>query len=252
MTSLNTTGIDSLQSEEPDAPPEVLEDDVSLPALAKVSLKSGGGLREVSAGALLDMVVLANGPVWVGVDVASRAFVRPSWASTSASVPLLSVVRGRIGDGGGEPDPASPESVLLSGAPEIAGELPLRQARRLLRGIVAPMGLPPLGFAGPSIAYSTLGVERGSVCVLPLQRGLVLRSDSEGGLRARFNWAGSEQELPVVDRGLKQALSVPRRPLRGSGIDKALGWRPRYLVVALASPLRGYCAKVVASVLPEP
>ncbi len=165
----------------------------------------------------------------------------------------LCLVRGRIASDAPLFDPSRPEGVLLEEPPVLFGGAGPLQARRILGSAVAPAGRPLLGFNGPSIAYWQLQGDHGSVAVVEVGRELALRWGTDGGLRARFRWGGTDQDLPVLDATLVDRLAGTRTsPIPPAALRRRLGWEPYFLVVALTGPRGGHCYKVVASALPRP
>lgn len=208
--------------------------------------------------ALVDLVpeaALASLPAGESVEE-NEPVLRPAPLVEGASVELApySVVRGVIADPNPLFDPARPEAVVLEGPPNLASPMRKGSIRRRLKALLAPPEQPLLGFLGPSVPYWELAGTRGSLALVELRRGpQILRRSGEHQLRARFSWAGVEQELPVLDPRLARSLwGVRRFPLSGAAIAKRAGFLPRFLLVALTGPRRGHCYKVVAAALPSP
>jgi hypothetical protein len=166
----------------------------------------------------------------------------------------LSVVRGFVSERALLFDPARPESVGLVGPPEVRSSLRRGSTRRRLRSLLAPEDQPLLGFAGPSVPYWELRGNRGSLALVELPRGpQLVRREGEHQVRARFLWAGIDQELPLLDPRLAKALwGVRRYPIGGQALAKRVGSVPRFLLVALTGPRKGHCYKVVAAALGRP
>jgi hypothetical protein len=92
-----------------------------------------GRRRLAPAGGALDLLLLARGPrEWVGVDLASGAYVRfthPGADAPAGARPGRSALRLTLGEP--EPlDPARPEAVALNGEPELLPP-PRRRSTRL-------------------------------------------------------------------------------------------------------------------------
>jgi len=177
----------------------------------------------------------------------------PSPEPSGGQLQPLCLVRGRIASEAPLFDPSRPEGVLLEQPPVLVGGAGPLQARRILGSLVAPLGRPLLGFNGPSIAYWRLQGNHGSVALVEVGRELALRWGTDGGLRARFRWGGTEQDLPVLDATVVDRLGGTRTsPIPPAALRRRLGWEPYFLVAALTGPRGGHCYKVVASALPRP
>jgi hypothetical protein len=157
------------------------------------------------------------------------------------------------------PDPerddlAHPEAVTAVRVSEALGTLRGRRARRLLRGLTAPVEPHLLGFPGTSSPYWEFRGMRPSVALVAPSRGpLLFRRDPDGTPWARFGWPRSDNWLPVEDRRAIAALwAVQRDHLSGKELAGALGFRPQYLVVALSRPRHGHCYKTIVAFLPRP
>ncbi len=220
-----------------------------------------GARADRAPGARLTCAVLSTGPEeWVGVDLASGAFLRARPGAVGA--PALpgewspfDVVVLEIGEDTEPPDPARPEVVAVTGTPERTGRLRRRVARRLLRQLCAPeqQGRTVLGTRGPSIAYVDLDVSTPSLVVVetsPRLFGCYLRDD--GNVACSFSWAGTTQSLPLLD-GLLRAAVLERspRPPDSASIGTAVGGKPGFLLVGLTAVRAGHAPKAVLSVLPR-
>lgn len=222
--------------------------------------------RSSAPGTRLRVLVLASGPGrCTGIDVASGAFVRGRWASAAdPEAPPYRLADAVIAADEAPPDPACPEDVLLERPPQPAGRLPRRRTEHYLRALEAPPGLPLLGFRGPAIPYWQVPGTHPSLALLRPTRGPQLaiasgQPDDAGhgpalpAARARFQWGGLEHSLPVADpRLVTLALATGRHRLSGDALARAVGYRPRYILVALTGPEGGHCYKSVATFLPPP
>ena len=208
--------------------------------------------RVVVAGAELRMLVLsADRSGAIGVDLESGAFVRTHWpVPPTERIVALDVVAAEIAGTPDPPDPACPEAVELAGAPRPAGRFTPRKAERYLAALHHPRRLPVLGFPGVSIPYWKLEGDRPSVALLDAAGGPEIHP-GPSGLECRFGWAGEIHQYPLADRGLNARLTAMGVQRLGSrDLTRLLEYRPRRLVVALTSPVDGYCHKTVAALLP--
>jgi hypothetical protein len=218
--------------------------------------------------------LLARGPEWVVVDVATGALVRsrasgwPVVATDSSLVagasldrdrgkphtgPELDVVEIELADDDEPSDPARPEAVMVRRAPERVGAPRRRSVRRILHDLLpTDPKRPLLGSLGPSISYVDLDGSRPSVAVVAPDRPPAFASDVVGTW-CQFSLGGRKHRLPVVDERLVEAKDRARDgALTGDAVVAAIGGAPRYLVVALGAPHRGQAPKLVLGVLPRP
>jgi hypothetical protein len=222
---------------------------------------------------VLRCLLLARGPEWVLVDVATGSLVRSrasGWpvVATDSSLaapspgtgrgehrtgPELDIVDIRLADDDEPPDPARPEAVMVMQAPERVGTPRRRAARRILHELVpADPRRPLLGSLGPSISYVDLDGSRPSVVVVPPDRPPAFSCDATGTW-CQFSLGGRKHRLPVVDERLIDAKDrAPGGTLTNDAVLEAIGGPPRYLVVALGAPHRGQAPKLVLGVLPRP
>jgi len=153
-------------------------------------------------GDVLRCLLLARGPEWVVVDVATGALVRsrasgwPVVATDSSLVshqhlgadrdgsysgPELDVVEIELADDDEPSDPARPEAVMVRRAPERVGIPRRRAVRRILHELLpADPKRPLLGSLGPSISYVDLDGSRPSVAVVAPDRAPAFASDTAG------------------------------------------------------------------------
>lgn len=216
-----------------------------------------GALATVAPGARLRCAVLASTTEeWVGVDLASGAFVRNA---AGGAVPdpgahgPLQVVDVVVGDPHEAPDPTRPEAVTLAEASEPLGTLEGRRARRLLRRLAAPEreGTPLLGRWGPSVAFEDLDGSTPSLVLVELDEdALELTHDDRGAPRCWIHWAGVRQALPVADPVAAAAAARAPERLRGRVVDDVLGYAPGFALAGLGAVQAGYVPKVLLSVLP--
>ncbi|MGO9964126.1 MAG: hypothetical protein ACLPUG_11940 [Acidimicrobiales bacterium] len=232
-----------------------------------------GAARTNRPGDVLRCLLLARGPEWVLVDVATGSLVRSrasGWpvVATDSSLaapspgtgrgehrtgPELDIVDIRLADDDEPPDPARPEAVMVMQAPERVGTPRRRAARRILHELVpADPRRPLLGSLGPSISYVDLDGSRPSVVVVPPDRPPAFSCDATGTW-CQFSLGGRKHRLPVVDERLIDAKDrAPGGTLTNDAVLEAIGGPPRYLVVALGAPHRGQAPKLVLGVLPRP
>jgi len=234
-----------------------------------------GTIRADQPGDVLRCILLATGPEWVAVDVASGALVRSrasGWpVGTADSGPSA---HGSPGDGNGrrpvttpeldvvdielaaddEPsDAARPEAVMVGHAPRWVGTPRRRALRRILQELLpVDPERPLLGSLGPSISYEDLDGTRPSVAVVAPDRAPVFTSDT-AGTWCQFSLGGRKHHLLVVDERVVEAADRPGRFAPGSPeVARAIGGVPRYLVIGLGAPRRGQAPKLVLGVLPRP
>lgn len=232
-----------------------------------------GTARTNRPGDVLRCLLLARGPEWVLVDVATGSLMRSrasGWpvVATDSSLaapasdrgrgeprtgPELDIVDIQLADDDEPPDPARPEAVMVLQAPERVGPPRRRAARRILHELLpADPKRPLLGSLGPSISYVDLDGSRPSVVVVAPDRPPAFSSDLTGTW-CQFSLGGRKHRLPVVDERLIDAKDrAPSGALTNDAVLKAIGGAPRYLVVALGAPHRGQAPKLVLGVLPRP
>ena len=112
---------------------------------------------------------------------------------------------------------------------------------------------PLLGTSGPSIAYAQLDGNRPSVALVKLSKRLAFeRSQRTNKLSATFPFYNHVVSFPLLDaRAVATFPSEENRVDRMRVLESHLGYRPGYLLLALAKVHNGYCKKVVVAVLPE-
>ena len=206
--------------------------------------------RVAVAGAELQLLVLASDAAGcIGVDLASGAFVRAHHPGGGSPLRPYDVATCRLGQSD-VPDWSRPELVTLAAPPRRAGRLRRRKAERYLRPLLHPPRPPLLGFGASAVPYWTLEGNQPSVTLIePARLGVVREGRA---LRCRFAWQGGYHDLPLQDRAI--AVVLDRLGRRGYGpaeLQRAAGFRPGRLLIAVTPPHRGYCYKAVAAVLPR-
>ena len=243
-----------------------------------------GSARANEPGDVLRCLLLARGPEWVAVDVASGAMLRSrasGWPVVPADSslaragahrgapassrggrthsrqphigPELDLVEIELAEDDEPTDPARPEAVMVRRAPELVGTPRRRAVRRILKDLLPTDARRPLlGSLGPSISYEDLDGSRPSVALVAPDRPPVFSWDATGTW-CQFSLGGRKHALPVVDERIVDADGRARggRPATDS-VEKAIGGAPRYLVVALGAPRRGQAPKLILGVLPRP
>ena len=151
-------------------------------------------------------------------------------------------------------DQAQPEAVTVAGLPTVLGTCRGRRVRRVLRDLLAAGEEHLLGFPGSSAPYWEFDGMRPSVAVVVPHRGpVLLRRREDDTVWTRFGWNRSDNWLPLEDRRAVAELERARRDrLSGKDLERALGFRPQLIVVALSRPRDGHCYKTVAALLPRP
>jgi hypothetical protein len=203
-------------------------------------------------------MVLGSGPDDVcALDLRTKALIRlrvDGHVGLHQELKAFDLVDAEIAADPERDDLAHPEAVTISGYPEVVGTTPKRQARRYLRALVAPNERNLLGFPGSAAPYWEFRGMRPSVAlVAPALGPLLFRRKTDDTTWARFGWARNDNWLPVEDPRATQCLwSTGKDRLTGKDLASALGFRPRYLLIALTPPRAGHCYKTVAALLPRP
>ena len=207
--------------------------------------------RVAVAGAQLRMLVLAaDRGGCVGVDMESGAFVRATFPGGADGLAPFDVAVGEITVPSEPVDQSRPESVALAAPPQRVGSVTPRRAERWLEPLQHPRRGTLLGFPGRAVPYWTLAGDRPSLTLVELAAGPQVRRTSFG-YECRFIWQGARHQLPLLDQRTLARLDEvgwPRYSARD--VQHLLGYRVRRLLVVLTPPSRGYCFKVVASLLP--
>ncbi|MGO9344682.1 MAG: hypothetical protein ACLP6E_19520 [Acidimicrobiales bacterium] len=203
-------------------------------------------------------MVLASGPDDVAaVDMRSGALARlrvAGFGRDSSELKPFDLVEASISFDPERDDLAHPEAVSITGFPEVVGSAPKRQARRRLRALVAPNERHLLGFAGSAAPYWEFrGMRPSLALVAPAMGPLLFRRQADDTTWARFGWSRSDNWLPVEDnRAISCLWAAGRDKLTGKDLATAIGFRPRYLLVALTPPRSGHCYKTIVAMLPRP
>ena len=203
-------------------------------------------------------MVLASGPDDVcALDLRTKALVRLRFderAGRRGELKAFDIVNAELAADPERDDLAQPEAVSISGHPEVVGTTSKHHARRLLRALVAPTERHLLGFAGSAAPYWEFRGMRPSIALVAPSIGpLLFRRQTDDTTWARFGWARNDNWLPVEDPRATACLwSTGKDRLTGKDLAGALGFRPRYLLVALTPPRAGHCYKTVTGLLPRP
>lgn len=230
-----------------------------------------GLARPEAVGTHLDLMILAWRPgSCEAIDLGSGALVRagfplgagrPDVPPVDTDAPTVrpdlvafDTVSATIAPSDDLFDPARPEAVTLMAPPQRTGRLNGRRARHYLEAVLAPAGKDLLGFPGSAAPYWSIKGSHPSVSLVEPERGPHLSTrPSQDVVRCRFGWGGIDHVLPVVDERLISALArTGRVSSAGALLANSLGFKPRYLLVALTPPIDGRCYKTVAAALPKP
>ena len=234
-----------------------------------------GAVRSDRPGEVLRCLLLAGGPEWVAVDVATGALVRSrasGWPVPTTdgdleaapgrredrfarleTAPGLDIVDIELASDDEPADPARPEAVMLRHPPARGGTPRRRAVRRILQELLpVDPKRPLLGSLGPSISYEDLDGSRPSVAVVAPDRAPIFASDASDTW-CQFGLGGRKHQLPVVDERILGARPGTRGAALGNdAVTRAIGGSPRYLVVGLGAPRQGQAPKLVLGVLPRP
>ena len=234
-----------------------------------------GAARVNSPGGVLRCLLLARGPEWVVVDVATGALVRSrasGWpvvttdsafaraTSSQAKVtgqahtgPELDVVEIELAADDEPSDPARPEAVMIQKAPQLLGTP--KAASRAPDPKRAAAGRPE---AAPSRLARPVDLLRGPRRLPPVGG----TGRSRPGPRFRLGQPRHvvpvhprrpQAPLPVLDERVVEVDGPSRGgTLAKEAVEKAVGGTPKYLVVALGAPRQGQSPKLVLGVLPRP
>jgi hypothetical protein len=145
-----------------------------------------------------------------------------------------------------------PESVEIATPLSVTGSMYGWRVDRILRNVSHPERVPLFGCGGPAMPFWSLDGDRPSVSIVPATSSLSVSIDHRG-VRCRFLWNNGRVDLPLEDPTVLSMLDwLPSGPLHGPRLNRAVGFRPNRLVIALSRPIKGYCYKVVAGLLPAP
>jgi len=202
-------------------------------------------------------LILGCGPDDLAViDQSSGALVRLRYQSTSDRPQFkpFELVDAELAIDPERDDIALPEAVSITGAPELVGTMSKRRVRRTLKRLIAPTERHLLGFAGMAAPYWEFRGMRPSLALVSPSIGpLLFRRKTDDTVWVRFGWSRSDNWLPVEDtRAVASLWAASRDKLTGKELTTALGFRPRYLLVALTPPRDGHCYKTVVALLPRP
>jgi hypothetical protein len=150
-------------------------------------------------------------------------------------------------------DRGRPEAIWATERPRSLGQLRPRQLRRLLEEVAAseaPRSLI-LDSRAASIAYASLDPRTPSMMLVPLNpKNIVLETDPLGNVYLGFRWAKISQRTIVHDgRACAAARSHSGRGLTKDALNRALGFKVRYALIAYARVNDGYVQKVVVSLI---
>ena len=150
-------------------------------------------------------------------------------------------------------DPGRPELLSVADRPRLLGALRPRQLRRLLRRIVVSEspGALILGSRAASISYVALPPGGASLMLIALHpKSTTLVADEEGEVTLSYRWAKLDQRTEVHDlRARAAARGQMGTALSRETLRRALGFRPRYALIALTPVEDGYVRKVVIALL---
>jgi hypothetical protein len=222
-------------------------------------------LRSISPQARLHLVggdtlhLLVLGCTWddtICVELASGALVRLRVPWTRQNPPDLApfdVIEATLADDPECDDLAHPEAATVKGLPRQVGTLRGRSVRKMLQRLQAPIDGPLLGFRGPSAPYWEFSGDRPSTALVVASRGpQLLRRRGDGTTLVRFGWERDDVWLDCADTHAARSLDATRREmLAGKDLATALGFKPHYLLTALARPVDGHCRKTCIAILPR-
>lgn len=206
--------------------------------------------RTTTPGSVLEVMVLASGRrSCIGVDLDSGAFVRTVESVPRPLLKPFTVVRGTTTRAEDE-RPEHPERATFDGPLTPIGLITPKRAQRLIRPLIHPKSQPLLGFHGPSIPWWERDTNGPSVAIVEVDRSFHANLSTRG-LRARFAWNRSVQDLPLEDLRVLERLDwVSQQGNATMPIAEMLGFRATRLVVAIGRPVNGHCPKVIAGLLP--
>ncbi len=151
-------------------------------------------------------------------------------------------------------DLARPELVFANNITTGVAAVPKRKIRSLLDHNIASNSTQLLGQRGPSISYATLEGNFPSIALVKVGNKVSLeRNPRTKKLSATFPFGAAMQSFPIVDtRATSTYPNDLDSKLSYRDLCQCLGYKPTYLLLALARVHHGYCKKVVVSLIPEP
>lgn len=190
-----------------------------------------------------------------GINLSNKALVRFEVDSSryrDLTFNPLATWELEIGDPQLPFDPARPELVEIRNITSLGQIRKKRVVSSLCEASNAPEHLPLLGFNGPSVSYSQVTGNSPSVTIIKLTKRQAIRKNSYGEVTISFPWGPIIASLPIVNESELQLFERENRPLSSDKeIAQVLGFKPKYLIVALAKPHAGYCKKTCVGLLPE-
>ncbi len=190
----------------------------------------------------------------VGVDLASGAFVRmdhpaPTGAAIQEAPRCFDVAIGLVGESAYPDLPVPREQVTLERPLRKVGRMSRRKAERYLRLLEHNPGRAILGCEGPAVPIWALGTAPGVTIIRPA--GHLYLDVSHHGVSALFEWHGYTHRVRVDDRRVMSRLDwFPPTPVEAHRLGNALGFVPKRMLLTLSDPIKGYCYKTVAALLP--
>lgn len=212
--------------------------------------------RSISKNDNITIATLANyGDEVFGINLATKALMR--FEINSSEFPNLlfnplAIWEIEVNDSQLPFDPARPEFIEVKKIAPVGQIRKKRMVATLCNAANAPTNLPLLGFNGPSISYNRVTGKSPSVTIIELTKRQAIRKNSYGEITISFPWGPIIASLPIVNDAELQLFGNESRSLNSDKeISEVLGFKPKYLVVALAKPHAGYCKKVCAGLLPN-
>lgn len=203
----------------------------------------------------LEIAVLANfGNEIFGIDQESKAFVRFDINSSKfdhLTFNPFALWRVHLSGERATADPSRPELIEITDVEPIGQVHKKRSISVLGKECSSPTSIPILGFNGPSISYGQITGKTPSVTVIELEKRQAIRKNSYGEITISFPWGQIIASLPIGNEYERQVFEEANRPLNSDKeIASVIGFRPKYVVVALARPRAGYCRKMAVGLLP--
>ena len=204
-------------------------------------------------------MVLSRGPDDVAaVDMRTGAMARLRVARFGDQVPALKafdIVEANLSSDPERDDLAHPEAVSISGPSQ---SWPDRHRNARLGG-GSERSWPRTNVTSwvRRVRRSVLGVPRDEAVARAGRPCTSVRCCSAGRPTTRPGLAsvgrGATTGCPVEDdRAISCLWAAGRDKLTGKDLAAAIGFRPRYLLVALTPPRAGHCYKTIVALLPRP